>query len=231
MQVLNVVQVSERIYVLLHWSAHKVRIPNASIHNVFLTCSYSVLLFCFPLGKKDKFRRNNRCVKSCYTCQETFTNMIWRRQQYTIHFTGMCSMTISIFCQIYLFICNDSQRFLSLWMHMCGISLWWIMFTLQFMTNISLVIFHTTKDPSLTVLNSHVEVQWYATNVHPMSTATTFLCVISSYNFINSLCTDNIFVSNYCFAFVSFVYFLNIYTLIQVTSSQETISSYYHASK
>ena len=96
-----------------NWSAHKMRIPNASMHNVFLTCSYSVLLFCFSLGKKDKFRRNNRCVKSCYTCQETFTNMIWRRQEYTIHFTGMCSVILSIFCQMYLFFCYNSQRFLT----------------------------------------------------------------------------------------------------------------------
>ena len=117
------------------------RIPNASMHNVLLTCSYSVLLFCFSLGRKDKFRRNNRCVKSCYMYQETFTKyMMWRRQQYTIHFTGMCFMTLSIFCQIYLFICIIHKGLPSLWM--CGIWLWWIMCTLQFMTNKSLVITH-----------------------------------------------------------------------------------------
>ena len=98
------------LYLLLHWSARKMCIPNASIHNVFLTCSYSVLLFCFSLGRKDKFRRNNRCVKSGYMYQETSTNLMWRRQQYTIHFTGMCFMTLSIFCQIYLFISYNSQR-------------------------------------------------------------------------------------------------------------------------
>ena len=113
-------------------------IPNASIHNVFLTCSYSVLLFCFSLGRKDKFRRNNRCVKSCYMYQETFTNMMRIRQQYTIHFTGMCFMTLSIFCQIYLFICYNSQR------SPITVDVWY--FTLvnhvqwQFMTNKSLVI-------------------------------------------------------------------------------------------
>ena len=47
------------------------------------------------------------------------------------------------------------------------------------------------------VLNSHAEVQWYATNVHPMSIATTFLCVFFSYNFINSLSTDNIFAETH----------------------------------
>ena len=100
------------LYLLLHWSARKMCIPNASIHNVFLTCSYSVLLFCFSLGRKDKFRRNNRCVKSGYMYQETSTNLMWRRQQYTIHFTGMFSVTLSIFFQVYIFICYNSQRFL-----------------------------------------------------------------------------------------------------------------------
>lgn len=199
---------------------------------IMVSLHLAIAFFCFvffSLGKKDKFRRNNGCVKSCYTYQEPLPT--WSEEDNNIQFT----LQVCVLWQfqssvkfIYLFVMIH-KGFSSLWM--CGISLWWILFTLQFMTNISLVIFHTTKDPSLTVLNSHVEVQWYATNVHPMSTATTFLCVLSSYNFINSLCTDNIFVSNYCFAFVSFVYFLNIYTLIQVTSSQETISSYYHGSK
>ena len=132
--------------------------------------------------------------------------------QFTLQVCVLWYFQSSVRC-IYFFVIIH-KGFSPLWM--CG--LWWIMFTLQFMTDKSLVIFHTTSstfhDPSLMVLNSHVEVQWYAINVHPMSIATTFLCVLFSYNFINSLCTDNIFVSN-CFAFVFFVYFLNIYKLIQ----------------
>ena len=192
----------------------------------------AIAFFCFvffPWGKKINSGETTdvwnpaTCIKKPLPTWSEEDNNI----QFTLQVCVLWQFQSSVKF-IYLFVMIH-KGFSSLWM--CGISLWWILFTLQFMTNISLVIFHTTKDPSLTVLNSHVEVQWYATNVHPMSTATTFLCVLSSYNFINSLCTDNIFVSNYCFAFVSFVYFLNIYTLIQVTSSQETISSYYHGSK
>ena len=204
------------------------RIPNASIHNVFLTCSYSVFLFCFSLGKKDKFRRNNGCVKSCYTYQEPLPT--WSEEDNNIQFTlQVCFLWHfqSSFRFIYLYVIIH-KGFSSLWM--CGISLWWIMFTLQFMTNKSLVAGRLLHNVINMVLNSHVEVQWYATNVHPMSMATTFLCVLFFYNFINSLSTDNIFVNN-CFAFVFFVYFLNNFKLIQVTSSQETILSYYHASK
>ena len=125
----------------------------------------------------------------------------------------------------------------SLWM--CGISLWWIMCTLQFMTNKSLVITQLRQHlrihhsgPPLMVLNSHAEVQWYATNVHPMSIATTFLCVFfpttPSIAYAQTIFLSVIIALHY---FVFFVYFLNIYKLIQVTSSQETTSSYYHASK
>ena len=192
----------------------------------------AIAFFCFVFlwGKKinsgettDVWNPATRVKKPLPTWSEEDKNI-----QFTLQVCVLWYFQSSVRC-IYFFVIIH-KGFSPLWM--CG--LWWIMFTLQFMTDKSLVIFHTTSstfhDPSLMVLNSHVEVQWYATNVHPVSTATTFLCVLFSYNFINSLCTDNIFVSN-CFAFVFFVYFLNIYKLIQVTSSQETISSYYHARK
>ena len=84
------------------------RIPNTCLHNVF-TLAIAFFCFVFPQWKKDEYRRNNRCMKSYY--QETLTNMIWRRRQDKTHFTGMCSMTLSV-------------------SGIC-ISLWWIMFTLQ----------------------------------------------------------------------------------------------------
>ena len=208
------------------------RIPNASMHNVFLTCSYSVLLFCFPWRKKINSGETTD-VWNPVTCIKK-PLPTWSEEDNNIHVQFALQVCVLWHFQssvryIYLFVIIH-KGFSSLWM--CCLR--WIMFTLQFMTDKSLVIFHTTSstfnDPSLMVLNSRVEVQWYATNVHPMSIATTFLCVLFSYDSINSLCTDNIFVSN-CFAFVFFVYFLNMYKLIQVTSSQETISSYYHARK
>ena len=36
-----------------------------------------------------------------------------RPPQYTIPFTGVCSVILSIFCQMYLFFCYNSQRFLT----------------------------------------------------------------------------------------------------------------------
>ena len=199
---------------------------------IMFSLHVAIAFFCFVFlwGKKinsgettDVWNPATRVKKPLPTWSEEDKNI-----QFTLQVCVLWHFQSSVRC-IYFFVIIH-KGFSSLWM--CG--LWWIMFTLQFMTDKSLIIFHTASstfhDPSPMVLNSHVEVQWYATNVHPMSIATTFLCVLFSYNFINSLCTDNIFVSN-CFAFVFFVYFLNIYKLIQVTSSEETISSYYHARK
>ena len=94
----------------------------------------------------------------------------------------------------------------SLWM--CGISLWWIMCTLQFCkTNKSLVI--TQLHQHLRILHLWCLIPMLKCNDMPL---TYILCplpqlsfVFFSYNSINSLCTDNIFVSNYCFALFCFL--------------------------
>ena len=82
---------------------------------IMFSLHVTIAFFCFvfPWGKKIKSGETTD-VWNLATCikKPLPTVMIWRRQQYTIHFTGMCSMTISIFCQIYLFMCCNSQRFL-----------------------------------------------------------------------------------------------------------------------
>ena len=113
---------------------------------IMVSLHLAIAFFCFvffSLGKKDKFRRNNGCVKSCYTYQEPLPT--WSEEDNNIQFTlQVCFLWHfqSSFRFIYLYV-TIHKGFSSLWM--CGISLWWIMFTLQFMTNKSLVVFYTTS--------------------------------------------------------------------------------------
>ena len=228
-------QVSELIlYLLLHWSARKMCIPNASMHNGFLTSSYSVLLFCFffSLGKKDKFRRNNGCVKSCYTYQEPLPT--WSEEDNNIQFTlQVCVLWqfqspvkfIYLFVMIHkgfshcecicvVFHSGESCSHCSSWQIYL-----WSSFTQRRIHHLRCLI---------PMLKCNGMPQTCILCPLPQPSFVLFLPTTSSIAYAQTIFLS---VTIACFAFVSFVYFLNIYTLIQVTSSQETISSYYHASK
>ena len=127
------------LYLLLHWSARKMCIPNASVHNVFLTCSY-IAFFCFVFLWGEKINSGETtdvwnpatCIKKPLPtwCEED--NNI----QFTLQVCVLWHFQFSVrFIYLYVIIHKGLP---SLWM--CGISLWWIMCTLQFITNKSLVI-------------------------------------------------------------------------------------------
>ena len=184
---------------------------------IMFSLHVAIAFFCFvfPRGKQINSLAETTDVWNPATCIKK-PLPTWSEEDNNIQFTlQVCVLWHFQFSVRFIYLYVIIHKGLPpLWM--CGISLWWIMFHIAvhdkyISGHLSLNARSSTiQDPLLMVLNSRVEVQWYATYVHPMSFATTFLCVLFSYNLINSLCTDNIFVSNYCFAFVFFVYFLNV---------------------
>ena len=113
---------------------------------IMFSLHVAIAFFCFVFlwGKKinsgettDVWNPATRVKKPLPTWSEEDKNI-----QFTLQVCVLWHFQSSVRC-IYFFAIIH-KGFSSLWM--CG--LWWIMFTLQFMTDKSLVIFHTTSLPA-----------------------------------------------------------------------------------
>ena len=112
---------------------------------IMFSLHVAIAFFCFvfPWGKKINSGETTDVWNPATCIKKPLPT--WSEEDNNIQFTlQVCFLWHfqSSFRFIYLYVIIH-KGFSSLWM--CGISLWWIMFTLQFMRNKSLVVFYTTS--------------------------------------------------------------------------------------
>ena len=113
--------------------------PPCIMFSLHVATVYSVLLFCFSLETKIKSGETTN-VWNPVTCIKKPLLSTWSEEDNNIQLTlQVCVLWHFQFSVRFIYLYVIIHKGLpSLWM--CGISLWWIMCTLQFITNKSLVI-------------------------------------------------------------------------------------------